>query len=119
MATPEIANVRFQGLTTGRSYNKAVYFSDAGDVPGKWPSGGVPDANGMPFTSFAEPVALADVSIPSGMTVCTRLVVTRDGVPDAGGDLMVANQLNTIANRIALSIPFRAGQMIGLMQKAT
>jgi len=117
--TPVVGNARFQSVLTQRSYSKAVYFSDVTDVPGKFAAGGAPDANGMPFTTLPESCVLADLSLPSGMTVTTRIVVTRDGVPDGGGDLMVANQLNSIANRIALAIPFRAGQTIGLMQKAT
>lgn len=115
MATPVVGNVRFQGAS-GRSYNKAVYLSDVANVPAKFAAGGDVDANGDTNIVFDEPVLLADAAFASGMTVAARLEVTRNGVP-TGDSLVYANQLVSVTNRIALAIPFLAGQRCGLVQK--
>jgi hypothetical protein len=117
--TPEVGNARFTGLVSKSSYNVAFYISDVDNITVKWATGGAPpDANALPYVTFPEPVTLNDVAIPTGNTVATRLMISRGGQPVLGGDLMIANQLNTLANRIGINIGFLANQMISFLQKA-
>lgn len=99
---------------SGRIYNKAIYVSDSTGVTVKFDNGSGASANGDPNVQFDEPVALIDLTL-EGATTITQLVVTRNGVP-TGDTLLVANQLASVANRVALAIPFAAYQRFGLNQ---
>ena len=107
-------NARFQGLVSGRSYNKAIYVSDSNGVTVKFDNGSGANANGDLNVQFSEPTVLADVALGAQTTV-TQLVVTINGV-QTGDTLFIANQLASVNNRVALAVPLPAGSRMGILQ---
>ena len=116
-AAPQLATLSFAGLQTKRSYALDVYFSDVVGALANFDSGGGASATSDTFYIAPENVILTDFSIATGMTDTTKIAVVSNGV-QTGNRLRYANFLNTLATRLALNIPFRAGSKIGFIQEA-
>ena len=80
-------------------------------------SGGGASAASDTFYIAPENVMLEEMSLVTGLTDTTKLAVVSNSV-QTGNRLRYANYLNTLATRMKINIPFRAGSKIGLIQEA-
>lgn len=116
-AAPQLATINFVGLQTNRTYSIDVYFSDIVGGLANFDSGGGASAASDTFYIAPENIRMTDFSIKTGMTDTTKIAIVSNGV-QTGNRLRYANFVNTLANRIDVNIPFRAGSKIGFIQEA-
>lgn len=117
VAAPQFGQMNFLGIQTKQTYAKDVYFSDVVAGLINFDSGGGASASSETFWTPPEAVVLRDVSIHTGLTDTTKIQIVRNGVPT--GDIMrYIIQLDTLANRPKLNIPFGAGVKIASIQMA-
>ena len=116
-AAPQLATISLLGLQTGRTYAIDVYFSDVVGGLANFDSGGGASATSDTFYIMPENVRLTDFSVVTGLTDTTKVAVVSNGV-QTGNRIRYANFLNTLATRLALNIPFRAGSKLGFIQEA-
>jgi hypothetical protein len=116
MVTPTYGTATFTGAG-GKRYSVDFYISDVVNAPVTWDSGTGAAAGTLSFWKAPEDVILVDLSIATGPTVMTSLIPTRDGGQVPSQRVRIANFLNTLAFRPALTLGFRAGTNVGLIQQ--
>ena len=106
----------FYGIASRRTYIKDLYLDDVAGAAVNWDSGSGAAAASEEFWTPPEPVVLRDMSIVTGAAQ-TKLQIVRNGIP-SGDMLRQSVQLNTLANRPTLNIPFNRGDRISALQIA-
>lgn len=117
MVTPTYGTATFIGQASGKKYSVDLYISDVVAAPTTWDSGTGATSTSLQFWKAPERVVLIDLSIATGPTVMTSLVPTADGGQIAGQRMRIANFLNTLAFRPALTLGFNAGTNVGFLQQ--
>lgn len=115
MVTATTGVATFQGRS-GQSYSVQFYIADVVATAVKFDSGSGATSTSLPFWKCPEQVVLSDLSVISGPTVMTTLVVTADGANVPGQRLPIANYLTTIVNRARLQVGFKAGTNFGFTE---
>lgn len=83
----------------------------------RFDSGSGAGTGSLAFWKAPENVKLVDLSIATGPTVMTSLLLTSNGGQIPAQRLRIANFLNTLAFRPALSINFRGGNNFGMIEQ--
>lgn len=111
MVTATNGTLSFRNAKDGSTQQINFYIADVIGTDVKLNLVGIAAATNQAFTNSKGDVILEDVSIKTGPTVMTALVVKRDDVP-TGTVLAIADHLNTLAFRPKLAIPYRNGTKI-------
>lgn len=106
----------FIGHRTGRTYVKDLYLSDTVNTAVRWDTGAGASATSPEKWTPPESVSLVDLSVVTGAAQ-TKLQVVANANP-SGDMLRHTLQLNTLALRPKLNIPFYAGTEIAFIQLA-
>ena len=106
----------FYGVRSKKSYVVDMYLSDTVNTGVNFSTGGAALATTPEYWMAPEDVILGDISVVTGAAQ-TRLQVLRDNTPE-GSVLAHALHLSTLASRLRLSIGFRRGSTMGLIQLA-
>jgi chitodextrinase len=116
-ATPKTGAVTFRGLSSGTTYNVALYNADTNGTYCRLDNGsGTPGAaGGSDIVVFNEPVTLIDCSFVTGIVDTANLRVMADYKPTSYV-INWANCVNTLSMRTPLNVGFKAGTRIGFMQ---
>jgi len=117
MVTPTYGTAMFKGVTSGKTYAVDMYISDVVGAPVTFDSGNGATSTSLGFWRAPEPVILYDLSIATGPTVMTALVPTTNGGIIAGFAFRIANFLNTLATRPAITIGWKEGSNVGFNQR--
>lgn len=97
---------------SGRVYQVDGYTADAAGGLWTFNPSGLAVAGSPTYWRSPEAVVLSDFAMHTGTTQ-TGLVMTEDGATKNGAVLKYVPQLDTIATRPKLAIPFNAGSLIG------
>ena len=111
MATATNYQLTFAGKS-GRTYGINGYTADTAGVINTFSANTAAVAGSLPYWVPPEDVVLIDFSIVTGMTQTTQ-VLTENGAVKNGTLMNVTSHLNTNSNRPKLSVPFKAGTLIG------
>lgn len=113
MATATNYNLVFRGLKSGRTLSVSGYTADtAGAINTFGQGSALAGSGGLQYVQFPEDVVLEDFSIPTGTTQ-THGFLTEAGVVRQGTLMSFVVHVSTNSNRPKLSVPFRAGALIG------
>lgn len=111
MAAAQSFQQTFVGKS-GRTYNIMGYTADTAAYTNTYSSTGAAGATSLQYWRAPEDVVLVDFAIPTGTTQVS-MVMTQDGATKNGCVLGFATNLNTLAYRAKVNIPFPAGALIG------
>ncbi len=115
VAAPQIATVTFRGAK--RTYHKELYCSDVDTGRTNWDAGDGAGSSSPEYFIPPVPMALIDISILTGMTDTTKMQLTVGGAV-TGDYFTFANHLNTLPERVPISIPIPAGLQVTFIQRA-
>jgi len=107
----------FKGQS-GRVYNVDLYVSDVASALVNWDSGNGATSTSLTYWKSPENCVLIDLSLASGLTDTTNVVMVSDGAQIPGARLRYANFLNSLATRPAINLGFRAGSNVSAIQVA-
>jgi hypothetical protein len=111
MATATNYQLTFIGKS-GRTYGINGYTADTAGAINTFSANTAAVAGSLPYWVPPEDVVLVDFSIVTGMTQTTQ-VLTENGAVKNGTLMNITSHLNTNSNRPKLSVPFKAGTLIG------
>lgn len=115
MTTPENGTLVAKGRS-GRIYNVDIYMADAaGSLITLNPSGAAASTSPA-YWRCPEDCVVIDVSVITGQTVSVGATFTANGATINGASVRWSNQLSTLNNRIPLTVPYRAGDLVGLTE---
>jgi len=115
MVTATTATLSFKGRS-GRVYNVSGYISDViGAAVTFNPNGAAASTSPSTF-QLPEDVVLVDVSILTGPTVATGMVMQSGSTNIPNSNLLIAANLTSVQNRNAPNIGFSAKSLIGAVQ---
>jgi hypothetical protein len=115
MTTPTYGTATFVGNSTRKTYSVDFYLSDAAGFA-TWDSGSGASSTSNNYWIAPEQVTLTDISLATGPTVITRLQPFSDFNPIGGQFFRIAQFLNSLNSRPALSLTFAQGRRISLNQ---
>jgi hypothetical protein len=115
MVAAQVATFSFKGKKTGLTYPVSGYISDVVGALILWAKQGTAAATSQPHLTFNEAVTLYDISIPTGLTASTSLVLQVNGVLQPFV-FSAVNQLNTSAGRTPISVGIAALAQIDFVQ---
>jgi hypothetical protein len=113
MAAAQNYGLYFVGRS-GRTYSISGYTADTASYMNTFSANGVAGAASLQYWRAPEDVTLVDFSMTTGTTQTTN-VLLEDGATKNGGVLPFVPHLSTNSNRPKLTVPFRAGALIGAM----
>jgi hypothetical protein len=116
MVTPTYGTATFAGAS-GRTYSVDFYIADVVGQAVRFDSGSGAGTGSLAYWKAPESVILKDLSIVANPTVMTALLLTADGAQIPGVRARIANFLNTLAFRPNISIGFKAGSSIGMIEQ--
>lgn len=100
---------------SGRSYSIDLYIPDAVATLITFGVTGNAAATSSATWRVPEDITIVDIATPAAPTA-TTVTLTADGAAVAGGVIRWTNQINTLATRVAMRIPIRAGSFLGGLQ---
>lgn len=118
MVTPTYATFQLRGLQTGQTYNVDAYIADVVGQAVRFDSSGSGAGTGsLAYWKVPENCVLEDVSVVTGPTVMTKMVLTSDGNIIPGKLLRISIHLTTLAKRPNLNVGFKAGSLMGAIEQ--
>lgn len=116
-AAPRYGTAVFRG-NSGRVYNVDIYVSDVANALVNWDAGNGASSTSLNYWKAPENCIMIDLSLASGLTDTTNVVMTSDGAQLPGARLRYANYLNSLSLRPAINLGFRAGSNVSAIQVA-
>lgn len=113
MVTATYGTATFRGIKSNRTYAVDLYIADVIGTAVKFDSGSGAGTGSLPYWKASEACILVDLSIATGPTIMTSLVLTSDGAQIPAARFRIANYLNTLNNRPAISIGIAQGSNFG------
>jgi len=117
-ATPKKGIMAFIGLRTKQKYNVSVYVSDVAAAKTTFSTIGGADTSDDTYVKFEEDVVLVDFSMQTGTADTTSLTMRSNNNPIPGSVLSYVEHVSTNPARPALTLGFKAGNLIGAVQNA-
>jgi hypothetical protein len=116
-ATPKTGVIMFRGLSTGATFQKAIYNADVANTLCRIDVGaGTPGATGgADFCTFDEPVVLYDASVVTGTVDTLNMRILANYSPTSF-IINWASSVNTLNQRPVFNIGFKAGTRISFQQ---
>ena len=115
MVTPTYGTATFVGAS-GTRYSVDFYIADVVGTAVKFDSGSGASTGSLPFWVAPEKCVLVDLSIATGPTVMTSLVPAANGGVIPKVRYRIANFLNSLAFRPALSIGLQLGSQFQMTE---
>ena len=109
------ANMTAVSTSTGARYNIEVYVADAAGTQLTFNPNGLASATSATDWTAPENVIITDISVLAAPTA-VGATWTANGATINGATLRWNNQLETLANRIAMAVPIAKGTRVGGLQ---
>ena len=116
MVQPEIATVTFRNDSTNQDITLSVYLSDVAGAFGTISKTGVAGTGSQTFTNTTGFWRLTDISIPTGLTATTQLILYLDDANIPEKVIPLAQCINTLPSRSFPNIAVKPGRKLQFMQ---